>query len=102
MLDRSKEKSTAIPERVPLFQTALHSRESSHNRFPCLNQELFNLDLHTIDSRLELRGFICSDGARNHGAGNTTSTSKGYLARNKDVRNVFVLTQQGQMKKNLN
>lgn len=45
-----------------------------------LDQQLLDLELHTINNRLKLRGFIGCDGARNDGAGNSTSTTQGNLA----------------------
>lgn len=107
-----------------------------------LKQELFDLDFHTINGRLELRCFVCGYWTTNDGTRDTASASKSYFAVakmkivakrdenewnclvlypeyctrsdfwlefwrrsdvpwNKNVWDVLVLTQERQMKKNL-
>jgi hypothetical protein len=45
-----------------------------------LHQELFNLNLHSINGGLELRSFIGGNRSGNHWARDTTGTSQGYFA----------------------
>eukprot|EP00537_Pseudo-nitzschia_pungens_P011199 CAMPEP_0172392148 /NCGR_PEP_ID=MMETSP1061-20121228/8364_1 /TAXON_ID=37318 /ORGANISM="Pseudo-nitzschia pungens, Strain cf. pungens" /LENGTH=160 /DNA_ID=CAMNT_0013122933 /DNA_START=432 /DNA_END=914 /DNA_ORIENTATION=+ len=63
-----------------------------------LQQELFDLDLHAINGALELGCLVGGDGARNYGTRDSAGASKGYLAGHKDVWDVLVFAQEGQVK----
>jgi len=58
---------------------------------------LFDLDLHAINGALELGCLVGGDGARNHGTRDSAGASKGYLAGHKDVWDVLVFAQEGQV-----
>jgi len=51
-----------------------------HVNLGCLDQKLLNLDLHALNSRLELGRLIGGDGARNDGSGDPARASKSDLA----------------------
>jgi hypothetical protein len=65
-----------------------------------LDEKLLDLSLDVQNLRLQVRGFVGSDGSRNDGTRNTTGTTQSGLGRNKDVRNVLIFTQKRKMEKN--
>lgn len=66
-----------------------------------LDEQLFYLISKVDDLRLEFTALICGHGASNHRSTHSTRPPQGNLARNKDVWDILVLTQQWQMQQDL-
>lgn len=67
-----------------------------------LNQQGLDLVLNTVNLVLDGRSVVRGDRGSNDWSGDTTSSTQGGLGRNKDVWNVLVLAQQGQVQQDLN
>lgn len=64
-----------------------------------LDEKFLDLSLDVQNLRLQVRGFVGSDGSRDDGTRDTTGTTQSSLGRNKDVRNVLIFTQKRKMEK---
>lgn len=66
-----------------------------------LNEEALDVVLESVERGLELRSLGHGDGGSNDGAGNTTGPTKRSLGLHKDVRDVLVLTEEGDVHQDL-
>ncbi len=66
-----------------------------------LNQQSLDFVLDGLDLRLEFRAFVGGHRARNNWAGDAAGTAERLLRRDKDVRDVLVFAEQGEMQQNL-
>src|SRR5579871_6105017 len=75
---------------------------TSLNRLFTLNQQSFNLILHSLNLLGQLTGFIGGNTCRNNSSANTTSTSQGNLRWHKNVRNILVFAEEWEMEEDFN
>lgn len=78
----------------------MHTVVRRTDRTIALQQKLLDLDFHAINGAPQLGCLVGGDGARNYGTRHTAGTSEGDLAWHKDVWNVLVFAQEGQVEQN--
>ena len=79
-----------------------HSRDRGcQDRAEGLDQELLDVELELLDLVFHLAALVGRDAARDDGPGDAARAAQSGLGRDKDVRDVLVLGQQGQVKQDL-
>lgn len=69
--------------------------------FIYLDEELLDLILEAIDLRVKLRTLGGKDGAGNNRPGDTAGTAKSDLGGDKDVRDILVFAEEGEVEEDL-
>ncbi len=86
-------KITACQERVVQKPSPIYIRSNINH----LNQQTLDLILNCPNLVLQLRMFVASDRGGDDGASDTTSAAEGDFAGDKDVWDVLIFAQQGQV-----
>lgn len=68
---------------------------------PQSDQQSLNGHLHRLDLRLKLGAFLYSDRGGDYRSGHSTCSTQSLLGAHKHIRDVLILTQQWQMKDDL-